>query len=98
MVTDKSVIELGAQWIHGEELNVVYGLGKPLGFIENSLNDFSKVTCVLSDGNFVNGKVSSLLYQVCQDILHEDTIQKFDGSIGEYFSKRSVLIYFLLEI
>lgn len=85
---DESNIELGAQWIHGEELNVVYGLGKPSGLIENSLNDFSKVTCVLSNGNFIDGKVSSLLYQVCQDILHEDTIKKIDGSVGEYISKR----------
>lgn len=75
----------------------MYGLSKPLGLIENSLNDFSKVTCVLSNGNFIDGKVSSLLYQICQDILHEDTIRKFDGSVGEYILKRSVYILFLLR-
>lgn len=85
-----TIVDLGAQWVHGEEDNIVYDLVKDLDLVShNTTADYEDVTFFTSDNTEVN---KSLLIRFC-DISHEilediPAISEHGGSLGDYFREK----------
>ncbi|XP_075223796.1 peroxisomal N(1)-acetyl-spermine/spermidine oxidase-like isoform X3 [Lycorma delicatula] len=80
-------VDLGAQWVHGEDGNVVYEMAKPEGIISDSASDFVKVQCVLSDKTFVDLDLTSRLF-VSSIEIRDNIIEKSNGCFADYFIPR----------
>lgn len=85
-------MELGAQWVHGEEGNVVHELAQPLGLLDSSynLNDFDKQTFVNSQGVVMPQAESAEVwkfYYMINDKAEKD-LKNATGSYGDYFIKQ----------
>lgn len=45
------MVDLGGQWVHGEQGNVVYEMAWPLGLLEHSSGDPTSINLIFSDGS-----------------------------------------------
>ncbi|XP_053964179.1 spermine oxidase-like [Anastrepha ludens] len=84
-----NVIDLGAQWCHGEKKNIVYESVFDKIILGSSSYIYTKFDCIRSDGeilpNNVVDKLKSLLAQIFAR-RHTD-LPTFAGTFGEYLSK-----------
>lgn len=91
---NNKIIELGAQWCHGEEENIIYNLVKDLKVLGESSSTYEELNFYDSSGNAVNKNVAEALYglfaEICED---EDGLIKAEGSFGDYFIKRYVYFF-----
>ncbi|KAK0084930.1 hypothetical protein PV325_006132 [Microctonus aethiopoides] len=84
-----NVIELGAQWVHGEKSNVVYDLANKRGSLATSsyLNNFEKHKFINSQGEIVpleqTIQVWKLYYMISEKASRD--LANTKGSYGEYF-------------
>ncbi|XP_035737162.1 uncharacterized protein LOC118448242 isoform X1 [Vespa mandarinia] len=84
-----NVVELGAQWVHGERGNVVFNLAFPHKLLDSSkiLHDFNKQIFVTPKGKIIpqERSIESLkAYYDISDRSMED-LKNAIGSYGEYF-------------
>lgn len=83
------LVEMGAQWCHGEKDNIVYGMVKDLNLLQPSSFNYGHFRFVNAQGNFldtnVTDKLIDLLHMISDD---KDELQKQNGSLGEYITKR----------
>lgn len=88
----ETVIELGAQWCHGEEKNIVYSLAAPHNLLESSknINDPTKHIFVNAIGEVVSEQETVELIRIYDKIVDEgvETNHKPGTSYGDYFVKQ----------
>lgn len=93
------VLELGAEWVHGEKDNIVYELASPFNLVSNEmdLSFFSKTSFYTSSGTQIDKKLSETLNNIYNSIVYfnSDNLKGYQGSIGEYFKVRYVPTDFL---
>ncbi|KAL9889203.1 spermine oxidase-like [Glossina fuscipes fuscipes] len=82
-----SVIDLGAQWCHGEKNNVVYETLERLNLLnllETTGDTYFKFKCVRSNKDIVPDKVVSKLTEIFYEIIpsREDELKSYEGSAG----------------
>lgn len=80
-------IDLGGQWIHGEEGNFIHEMVKDkfdLGI--TAFKDYEE-TFLMSDGSTPNQDQCSKLMELSYEILEnsKSEMEKFNGSLGEFF-------------
>ncbi|KAF7382463.1 hypothetical protein HZH68_015382 [Vespula germanica] len=84
-----NVVELGAQWVHGERGNIVFNLAFPHKLLDSSetLHDFSKQIFVTPKGKIIPQERSIELLKAYYDISDRSTedLKNATGSYGEYF-------------
>ncbi|XP_054009840.1 spermine oxidase-like isoform X1 [Hylaeus anthracinus] len=91
-----NVVELGAQWVHGERGNVVFDLAFPYKLLDSSkcFNDFDGHIFVTAKGEILSKKESTetlkLYYYISEHT--SDEINNAD-SYGEYFINRFYKIF-----
>jgi len=92
-----NVIELGAQWVHGEIGNPVFELASTTGEIlldlktlESTGNDDNVVTAYPETGKKISPQQLSEFKKVVEDIYlsAEKELVQWDKSFGEYFIKK----------
>lgn len=89
MFLAENVIELGAQWCHGEENNIIYSLAAPHNLLESStnINDPTKHIFVNSLGEVLSRQESLEIQRIYYKI--SDTLDKVnhkpESSYGDYF-------------
>lgn len=85
-----SWVDLGGQWCHGEQNNIVYELVKDLDLLSSSTNSYDDYTFYDSRGNLVDKSITDKLFLLCQSIAHDDDSKESIEceSFGEYFVKR----------
>ena len=77
-------IDLGAQWCHGRENNIVYQMAGNDGVFDITDHSAGKMTFVRSDGAKVDGKHCERLMNLCTSILeNEEDLATVQGSIGD---------------
>ncbi|XP_026683344.1 polyamine oxidase 1-like [Diaphorina citri] len=81
-------VDLGAQWVHGQDGNVVYELAKPFGLIADECDNSSNYYSVNSSGVTFNKEVDMALFDAIDAILDGEEIVVQNGSIGEYVQQR----------
>ncbi|XP_043269280.1 spermine oxidase isoform X3 [Venturia canescens] len=84
-----NVVDLGAQWVHGESQNIGYNLASPHGLLESShnLNDFEKHSFVNSKGELIPAEQASKVWKLYYEISDKasEELRNRNGSYGEYF-------------
>lgn len=84
-----NVVELGAQWVHGERGNVVFNLAFPHKLLDSSetLRDFNKQIFVTPKGKIIPQERSIELLKTYYDISDHsmEALKNAVGSYGEYF-------------
>ena len=81
------VLEMGAQWIHGERDNAVYELASARGFSCDS-TAFDTITYARSSGEIIEPELTSKLLEICGNLLEpqlsENTLKSFQNC-GEFY-------------
>lgn len=87
LVLDDNVLELGAQWVHGEEKNVVYELASPHNLLHHDL--FPEKVFVNAKGDVIpsneSAPVMELYHKISDDIESRTDVIPPHTSYGEYF-------------
>lgn len=84
-----TVVDLGAQWCHGEKDNIVYEIVKDLNVLGDSYNDYSDNVYYMSSGQAVNKNVSDRLQEIAFNIFEDyDAMVQCDQPFGKYFCDR----------
>lgn len=81
-------MELGAQWVHGEEGNIVYKLASPHKLLDSSkcFNEYDKHVFVTAKGQIFSKKESTEVFKIYYDISENISDDIYNSeSYGEYF-------------
>ncbi|EDW79266.1 uncharacterized protein Dwil_GK19151 [Drosophila willistoni] len=77
-----NVVDLGAQWCHGEQDNAVYSLVKNTNLTDGTGNYFKDVKNIRSDKEIVNDEEASALKRFLTNSLPKET-EEYKGSVGQ---------------
>ncbi|XP_001653661.2 peroxisomal N(1)-acetyl-spermine/spermidine oxidase [Aedes aegypti] len=80
-----NVIDLGAQWCHGEKNNAVYELAGPLNLLESSVVS-SKNVLVKNTGEIVPQEITNRLMAAAHEIMESEAMSSYDGTLGDFFT------------
>lgn len=82
----EGVVDLGAQFCHGEKGNVVYEMAHPLNLLESSMTLYTNMSFFDSDGQLVDKDTASWLFGMCLDITDEagKELKSYPHSLGDY--------------
>ncbi|XP_076302845.1 spermine oxidase-like [Lasioglossum baleicum] len=86
---DDYVVDLGAQWIHGEKGNVVYEMVAPLNITDHSVPNLPEV--YTSTGELIDRTLSNNLTDTYFDLLYMEGKpdgDKCENSVGECFEDK----------
>lgn len=84
-----SVVDLGAQWCHGEKDNIVFEMVKDMGVLDDSFNDYRDNTYYKSSGNVVERSVSDEIMAIAFKIFgDQEAMIDCNRPFGEYFIER----------
>lgn len=83
----ENVIDLGAQWCHGEKNNAVYELAGPLGLLESSVVASGNVL-IKNSGEIVPQEVTDRLMAVANEVMEADEMASYNGTLGDFFTSK----------
>lgn len=87
-----NVVDLGAQWCHGEKDNVVYELATSAqnDLLESNTAKYDRFELVRSDGRVVDKAISDKLVSLAVSTveLYKEEIANYDGSLGNFITKK----------
>lgn len=87
-----NVVDLGAQWCHGEKDNVVFELATALqnDLLESNTAKYDRFELTRSDGTMVDKAISDKLVTLAVSTveLFKEEIANFDGSLGNFITKK----------
>lgn len=83
------VIDLGAQWVHGE--NIVFDLANPHNLLESDyVRDYEKNLFADAHGNIISpnesGNAIAIYFKLCE--WDEIDLKEWNGSYGEFFKEK----------
>jgi hypothetical protein len=87
-LTENAVLELGAEWVHGEVGNVVCAMAQKYGLLTASRTGLIDTTYIDSTGKIIDQEVSEKIIGILS-VIHNtaDTMLKdFKGSLGDYYN------------
>ncbi|CAO1424857.1 unnamed protein product [Diamesa serratosioi] len=81
-----NVVDLGAQWCHGEKNNVVYDMVNKHNVLEGATINYPTSNFLKSTGELVNDELCGRLMHLCFEILEnsKEDLKNFKGSLGNY--------------
>lgn len=84
-----NVIEMGAQWCHGEKDNIVFQTVNDKNMLRSSSNIYTNFDCIRSNGEIVPRDVVQKLKTLLAEIFarRDEELSTFEGTLGEYLSK-----------
>lgn len=86
---DEYVVDLGAQWVHGEKNNVVYELVYPLGLIEHASMEMKYYDMYTGPGTVLDPSFGNDIKDYYLKIRENLNFTEEDtGTLGDYFVKR----------
>lgn len=87
---DEGFLELGAQWIHGEEQNAVFEMISSRDLHQHSPINFFDMEFARSSSQLIHRKIANELIEKFNQIRHDvdmDELNKFKTS-GDYFKHK----------
>lgn len=82
-------IDLGAQWCHGEENNVVYDLVRDKNLLDSTGGVYYDYKCIRSNGEVVPDDITDKLKEI-MDKAYDDKdelLKNYNGSLGAYYKE-----------
>lgn len=87
-----NVVDLGAQWCHGEKDNVVYGLAtdRQSDLLESNTAKYDRFELIRSDGKVIDKTISDRLVALAVSTveLYKEEVANYDGSLGSFITKK----------
>ncbi|XP_016955755.1 spermine oxidase [Drosophila biarmipes] len=85
-----NVVDLGAQWCHGEKGNVVYDRVKDLNLLEVTENHYETNKLVRSNKEVIPEDVAVQLKGIADNSIpdRQTELVDFEGSLGDYINKK----------
>lgn len=82
----ENVLDMGAQWCHGEKKNVVYDLAKEHDLLQSNTVTFETFNMIRSDGSLIPQQTSDNLMELAMRLLHSDVdeMKRYPGSLGSF--------------
>lgn len=87
----KNVLDMGAQWCHGERDNVVFGLANQHDdLLQTNTVSYKSLNMIQSNGKTVPQEVSNDLMGLAKRILieYEDEMKLCQGSLGSFIMEK----------
>ena len=86
-VTAENMVDLGAEWVHGEKGNVVYEMAEPLELLSHQNKGLqSNMMFVWSGGATADPAEIQMLLNTSYDIRgNVEQLRGYTGSYGEWF-------------
>lgn len=80
-------IDLGAQWCHGEQNNVVNEMVRDKNLLEKSKNAMDDMLLIRSDSEIVPAEISKQLKEIIENCYEDEDVllKSYNGSLGAYF-------------
>lgn len=80
------LIDLGGQWVHGEDGNLVYDMVKNLDLLSPSFNTYEdNMTFYLPDGSIMDKTVTDALFKIGEELLYDENAKNEPGTFGHFF-------------
>ncbi|XP_017072153.1 spermine oxidase [Drosophila eugracilis] len=85
-----NVVDLGAQWCHGEQGNVVYERVKELDLLEVTERHYETYKCVRSNKEVLPEGIANQLKDIAENSIpdRQTELMDFEGSLGDYINKK----------
>ncbi|XP_037941161.1 uncharacterized protein LOC119674108 [Teleopsis dalmanni] len=85
-----NVIDLGAQWCHGEKDNIVYELAYKHNLLESTGDVYESYECIRSNREVVPESISQRLKDIVNDSLvtRQMELRNCSGSLGSYITNK----------
>lgn len=84
------IVDLGAQWVHGEKGNVVFEKAHQLNLLESNYDEMVEdgILFVDSAGNLVSEEKAVFFMKLLDTIntRSDEELKDFNGSVGEFFN------------
>lgn len=87
----ENVLDMGAQWCHGERGNVIYQMANKYNVFDSSQAQYNRFDCVRSNGEYIPTYLTDRLTAMIAQILEEakEDLKAAKGiSVGTYLCKR----------
>ncbi|EDW79992.1 uncharacterized protein Dwil_GK19228 [Drosophila willistoni] len=82
-----SLMDLGAQWCHGEKGNVVYEFVKDLNFLERTGDYYKNVQFVRSNKDKIVAEQSKIFIEIAENSIPNKNVE-FYGTEGDYVKQK----------
>jgi hypothetical protein len=89
LLTEDAVLDLGAQWVHGEVGNVVCHMANKYGFLTASDTGILESPYIDSTGKIVDQEVAEKIIGILS-FIHKNgdsVLRDFKGSLGDYYNE-----------
>lgn len=85
-----NVVDLGAQWCHGEKNNVIYEMVQNLNMLERTEDYYNDYKCVRSNGEVVDSDLADKLKRIAFNSIPERQTELvgYEGSLGAYITEK----------
>lgn len=85
-----NVVDLGAQWCHGEKDNVVFQLGSRHDLLSSASTKYDDFLCIKSSGEVVDESVSKRLTELAISTVecYKDELEVYQGSLGTFIVEK----------
>ena len=87
-LSENGVLDLGAQWVHGEVGNVVSSMAHKYGLLTASGTGMLDTPFIDSTGKIVDQEVSEKMIGILS-LIHESgetMLKEFKGTLGDYYT------------
>lgn len=84
----RGLVDLGGQWVHGEDGNLVYDMVKNLDLLSPSFNTYEDMTFYLPEGSVMDKTVTDTLFKIGEELLYDENAKNEPGTFGNFFIKR----------
>ncbi|XP_036336587.1 spermine oxidase-like [Rhagoletis pomonella] len=84
-----NVVDLGAQWCHGEKRNAIFELVKDLDMLQPTSTFYDDYKCVRSNKEILSNAATDVLKSVASNLTtsHQPGLKDFEGSLGTYYTE-----------
>lgn len=81
-----NVVDMGAQWCHGEKDNVVFELANKLNVFSSASTKYNEFELRQSDGTIVNREKGNLLAELAMSLVecYKGELKDYQGSLGHF--------------
>lgn len=85
-----NVVDLGAQWCHGEKDNVVFQLANPHKLFDSATTKYDNFLCIKSNGDKVDTEIGDRLTELAMSTVecYKDELEKYQGSLGSFIVEK----------
>lgn len=86
----KNVVDMGAQWCHGEKDNVVFELSNKFKVFESATTKYDKFLFIRSNGEWIKSEIGDKLMAIGISLVedYKEELKTYQGSLGSFIIEK----------